>query len=69
MSNPRINQIVHLLYTFDKIVVTDNTRKHRIREFKNLIDTRMIEHKDYFSSNQLLVTTYDFFKKIFNAIN
>lgn len=68
MSNPRINQIVHLLYTFDKIVVTDNTRNNRVREFKNLISGRLQEHKDYFKNNQLLSTTYDFFQKIANTI-
>ena len=68
MSNPRINQIVHLLYTFDKIVVTDNTRQRRLKEFKDLITGRLLEHQDYFKQNQLLITTYRFFEKIANIL-
>ena len=69
MSNPRINQIVHLLYTFDKIVVTNNTRQLRLKEFKNLLYGRLIKHKDYFKQNQLLITTYRFFDKISSILN
>ena len=68
MSNHRINQIVHLLYTFDKIVVTDNTRQRRLKEFKDLITGRLLEHQDYFKQNQLLITTYRFFEKIANIL-
>ena len=68
MSNPRINQIVHLLYTFDKIVVTDNTRQRRLKEFKDLITRRLLEHQDYFKQNQLLITTYRFFEKLANIL-
>lgn len=64
MSNPRINQIVHLLYVFDKMVVTKNTRSKRIAEIHNMIDNRLQINSCYFASNQLLSTTYHFFKKI-----
>lgn len=69
MSNPRINQIVHLLYVFDKIVVTKNTRSKRIAEIHNMIDNRLQSNSSYFTSNQLLSTTYQFFKKICANIN
>lgn len=69
MSNPRINQIVHLLYVFDKIVVTENTRSKRVAELHNMIDNRLQANSSYFVSNQLLATTYQFFKSICANIN
>lgn len=64
MSNHRINQIVHLIYAFDKLVMTNYTRHKRIEELKELVNYRLIEHRDYFANNQILSSTYIFFKKI-----
>ena len=64
LSNPRINQIVHLFYVYDIVVQSHNTRSQRIQELHNLIDGRMLANKSYFQKNQLLTSTYDFFKKM-----
>ena len=64
LSNPRINQIVHLLYVYDKLVTSKNTRTMRLNALDKLINERIPENKDYFDSNQLLTSTYDFFQKI-----
>lgn len=64
LSNARINQIVHLLYLYDTIVKSPNTRGIRISELLGLMDKRMVVHGDYFEGNDILSTTYDFFKKI-----
>lgn len=68
LSNPRINQIVHLLYVYDKVVIGEYTRTHRIEELKNLMDRRILENKEFFGSNDLLVSTYEFFKKIIENV-
>ena len=69
LSNKRINQIVHLLYIYDIVVVSENTRQTRLQELNNLIDIRMLTHREYFADNLLLTSTYDFFKKIVNYIS
>lgn len=64
LSNPRINQIVHLLYAYNTVVTSKNTRSHRLQEFHDLVNVRLTENASYFLTNQLLKSTYDFFKKI-----
>lgn len=68
LSNSRINQIVHLLYVYDLIVTSDNTRNQRLNELRNLVNIRCKKHADYFRMNQLLMSTYDFFEKIVASI-
>lgn len=66
LSNPRINQIVHLFYVYKNIVTSNNTRSIRIKELQDLMNTRIIEHKEYFNNNTLLTSTYVFFRKLAN---
>lgn len=68
LSNPRINQIVHLLYVYDRIVISKNTRTIRLSALNRLINDRIPENKTYFNSNQLLNSTYDFFHRIIAKI-
>lgn len=64
LSNPRINQIIHLLYIYDIVVSSKHTRSMRLTELRKLIDERLVENKNYFQSNQLLSSTYEFFRKV-----
>lgn len=64
LSNPRINQIVHLFYVYDIVVQSHNTRSQRIQELHNLIDIRMVANRNYFVNNQIISSTYAFFKKM-----
>lgn len=68
LSNPRISQIVHLLYVYDKLVKSKNTRTIRLDALKKLIYERIPENKAYFQGNALLVSTYQFFRKIIETI-
>ena len=68
LSNPRINQLAHLLYVFDCVVTSDNTRTLRLSELKDLFDNRCAQHADFFTSNQMLESTYQFFKKIIDNL-
>lgn len=64
LSNRRFSQIVHLLYAYDKIVTSSNSRNLRLSELNDLVNNRMTENKSYFKSNQLLISTYDIFLKL-----
>ena len=69
LSNPRINQIVYLFYTYDKIVTGNHTRTNRVKELQDLFENRMLEHADYFQNNTLLTSTYDFFLKLVKKLH
>lgn len=69
LSNPRISQIVHLLYVYNKLVTSEYTRSLRITQLKELVNNRCTQNRAYFLSNPLLTSTYHFFKKLVSAIN
>ena len=69
MSNPRISQIVHLLYVYDQIVKSPHTRDMRLSQLKNLVNNRCVEKGYYFQRNMLLTSTHQFFVKLVSSIN
>lgn len=69
LSNPRVSQIVHLLYVYDTIVTSKYTRTMRINQLQQLLTTRCCRNKAYFQKNALLTTTHLFFQKLANAMN
>lgn len=64
LSNRRFSQIIHLLYAYDKIVTSSNSRQLRLEELNELVNKRMTANKEYFKTNQLLLSTYDILLKI-----
>ena len=68
LSNRRFSQIIHLIYTYQLIVTSTNSRQERINELNDLVMNRMIRNKDYFSSNQLLSSTYHVFEKVLGLL-
>ena len=63
MSNPVIHDFVLLLYLFDRIVESEDARTKTYEKLKHFINERVPQHKEYFSKNQILVTSYQFVKK------
>lgn len=68
LSNPRISQIVHLLYVYDHLVTSQHTRNMRLAQLRELVNNRCLQNKTYFEDNPLLTTTHDFFVKLVAAI-
>ena len=68
MSNPRFAQIVYMLYVYDSLVQSDNSRKQSLSMIKKLVNVRMKEHKDYFKRNTVITSTYEAFSKIVNSL-
>ena len=68
LSNRRFSQIIHLLYAFDVIVTSSNSRQLRFTELKNLVNTRMLANKNYFMTNQLLDSTYRVLSSVVNSL-
>ena len=68
LSNPRISQIVHLLYVYDQIVTSPNTRGMRLSQLNELINSRCVKNADYFQKNMLLTSTHQFFVKLISVL-
>jgi len=62
-----ILEFVCLLYEYEKIITPD-IKKYRYDELKKLINERMPLYYRYYVSNQLLVTSYRFIKKVVDSL-
>lgn len=57
-----------LLYVYDNIVESSGMKTKRYKELSSLVNERMIQHKDYFTKNNLIKTRYNFIKKIIDKL-
>ena len=64
MANPIIHDFVVTLYVFNSIVSSQPVKKYSMSELKELIDNRLTRNKCYFEKNQLIISYYNFIKKI-----
>ena len=64
MGNRFIHDFLVMLYCFDSIVSSDGIKKHQMQKLKDLMDNRIPLHKDYFSDNALIISSYLFMKKV-----
>ena len=60
-------EIVCLLYVYNQMV-SEQVRKHRLEEFKTLIDERMFRNIDYYSNNHTILTSFNFLKKMVDKL-
>ena len=66
MSSRVVMEFVSMLYVYNS-VVSEKVKYHRIQELKLFWNGRMIEKKAFFKTNDLLVGTYEFIKKVIEA--
>lgn len=64
MKNPVIHDFVVTLFVFNNIVTSNGIKKNTMQELKDLVDNRFVKNKDFFKKNQLIISYYDFIKKI-----
>lgn len=64
MGNRFIHDFVATLYCFHTVVSSNKVKKHQMEKLKGLTDGRFTKHSEYFSGNQLLVSNYEFSKKV-----
>ena len=67
LKNSRIRQITYTLYMFNEVVTSNGIKKDVTKDIKNLFFDRIILHKEYYNSNELLKSIYVYFEKIINA--
>lgn len=63
LSKRPILELTALLFVYDQVVV-DTVKSHRFSELKELIEKRMIRHGDYFKNQQIISSSYWFFRKM-----
>lgn len=56
-------EFVSLLFLYDRVAF-DTVKIHRFNEVKELVNTRMIKHYEYFSNQQIVKASYSFVKKV-----
>ena len=64
MTNPVIHDFVASLFLFDEICTSQVFKKKIFAELKDFIEGRLIKNKEYFSSDNVFTTIYDFVKNI-----
>ena len=64
MKNPIVHDFVVMLYVFNTVVTSQQTKRYVMESLKILFSDRFLKHKEYFSQNALLVSHYEFAKKI-----
>lgn len=68
LRNKCIYDFVCLLFAYDEIVTSDPMKKKLYEELKQLFDVRMIRHKEWFASNNVIESSYSFCKKIVDSV-
>ncbi len=68
MGNRFVHDFVVMLLCFKSIVSSSGVKKHQIGKLKDLIDNRFALRKEYFVNNMLLVSNYNFVKKVVDKI-
>lgn len=63
MSNATIRDIVTLLYAHKRIVLSPGVQKAQAEKLHEVI-IRCFKHIDYYKDNDLIITTFDFLKKV-----
>lgn len=63
LSSRPLFEITCLLYLYEK-VVSNNVYHKGIEELKAFTNGRLVKHMDYFSSNQLVTTSFEFLQKL-----
>lgn len=64
LSNSRVRQITYTLYIFNEIVTSSGVKQNVVENINELFFDRIILHKEYYNSNELLKSIYNYFEKI-----
>ena len=63
-----VYNFVTLLYIYDTVVADGEAKIKRHIEIKELFNTRMTEHREYFASHTKIQGVYNFMKKIIDSL-
>ena len=64
-----VYNFITLIYIYDFVVPNGNTKLKRNTELKELFNIRMIRNKEYFTSNNRIISIYKFVKKVIDRLS
>lgn len=64
LRNKSIHDFIAMLYVLDLITKSQEIKMHRLNDFETFFENRMIREKEHFRQNNLLISSYDFIKKV-----
>ena len=62
LSKPIVHDFCVLLYLYSQIAPKE-AQKHTFEDLRALFDTRILKHKEYYKTNSILCSAYEFTKK------
>lgn len=68
LNNKPLHDFICLMYFYPLVVKSEYLRTNRKKDLLNLIKGRMRKHKEYYSQNATLQTTYIFIRRILKNI-
>lgn len=68
LRNKFIYDFICLLYAYDEIVTSTATKQHSYALLNDLFSNRMTRHAEWFQSNNLITSSYEFTKKILDTV-
>jgi len=68
MGNRTVHDFVVLLCTFSALA-SPNAKERQFEKLNTLLDVRFLKHKEYFENNMILVSNYDFIKKVVKKVS
>lgn len=68
LRNKFIYDFICLLYAYDEIVTSVPTKQRTYSDLNELFSVRMKRHSDWFKSNNLITSSYEFTKKILDFV-
>ena len=63
MSVRVVYELTALVYLYSKTTF-EPVKKYRLFELNDLVNKRMVEHKEYFRNQDIIKSSYTFFKKV-----
>lgn len=64
LKNPVVHDFIVSLFVLNKIVTSKKIKYYTMKDIKDLIDGRFIDHKEYYKYNNCIVSYYKFVKII-----
>ena len=64
MSNTVVNDFIVSLHLFCEVVTSEGLRNKRLAELNHLFTHTFLSHKEFFSTNSIIKTTYQVVSKI-----
>ena len=64
IMNPVIHDFIATLFLFNEVCTSPVLKEKQFHKLKDLIHVRFIKHRDYFIKDNILVSHYEFVKKI-----